>query len=92
MSRCEECVTDKSLCDGCRDNPKYADYPRKSLYREYIPVCPKGYDDCVNDPAYIKHHHSEWYKKLYGDLTPEEVIKTKNSCNDDDCYYDDEDK
>lgn len=55
----------------------------------YTPTCPQGYDDCVCDPAYIQYWHPEWYKKLYGDLTPEEVSKQR--CNIDDEYcYDDE--
>lgn len=98
--QCDKCVTDRSLCDGCRDNPKYADYPHKSLFMEYKPVCPRGYVDCVYDPAYIKHYHPEWYKKLYGSKTPEEAAHEKNKCYDklkedpDEEYYcyDDEDK
>ena len=53
----------------------------------YNPVCPFGYDDCVWDPAYIKANYPEWYTKLYGDKTPEEV-----GCDTDSCFYDDEDK
>ena len=91
MYRCEKCVTDKSWCWRCKDNPKYANYPSLSYFQEYIPLCPQGYDDCVMDPAYIKFHHPEWYKKLYGDMTPEEVVA--ENCDPDDEYcYDDEDK
>lgn len=90
MYKCDTCVTDERWCKSCRDNPKYANYPRLSYYREYKPVCLQGWDNCVNDPAYIKFHHPEWYKKLYGDKTPEEAAVT--SCSDDECYYDDEDK
>lgn len=94
---CEKCVTDRSLCDGCRNSPKYADYPNKSLFRAFNPTCPLGYDDCIHDPAYIKHHYPKWYQELYGDLTPEEAAKTKEGCNpdleDEWCSdYDDEDK
>ena len=53
----------------------------------YNPVCPFGYDDCVWDPAYIKANYPEWYAKLYGDKTPEEV-----GCDTNSCFYDDEDK
>lgn len=88
---CITCVTDKSLCDKCKDNPKYADYPRRSFYKEYEPTCPQGFDDCVYDPAYIKHYCPDWYKDLYDDLTPEEASRLH--CNIDDEYcYDDEDK
>ena len=91
---CEKCVTDRSLCDGCRNAPKYADYPHKSLFRAYIPTCPIGYDNCICDPAYIKHHHPAWYKDLYGDLTPEEASKKRCKPEEEDyCSdYDDEDK
>ena len=97
--QCERCVTDRSLCDGCRNAPKYADYPHKSLFREYIPTCPVGIDDCIYDPAYIRCHHPRWYKEMYGDLTPDEVQKSEKRCkpNEDDeegecSNYDDEDK
>lgn len=66
----------------------------------YKPVCPRGYTDCVCDPAYIKYHHPEWYKEMYGDLSPEEAARIEDSCYDrfredpDEKYYcyDDEDK
>lgn len=89
--KCETCVTNKKECIGCRDNPIYKDVSRVSLFQEYIPTCPQGFIDCVCDPAYIKHISPNWYKELYGDLTPEEA--SKKHCNKDDEYcYDDEDK
>lgn len=48
----------------------------------YTPVCPRGYDDCVWDPAYIKHRDPEWYETLYGDLTPEEAAHIRGGCFD----------
>lgn len=95
MSRCDNCVTDRSFCDQCADNPKY---PKYSYYQDYIPTCPRGYTDCVFDPAYIKCYHPEWYAKLYGNMTPEEA--SKEACvkrveeDPDEIYscYDDEDK
>jgi hypothetical protein len=69
---------------------------------DYTPVCPRGYVDCIHDPAYIKHTAPDWYKELYGDLTPAEAIHTRGDCYDlfkedpnmdSHCYrYDDEDK
>ena len=47
----------------------------------YKPLCPRGYDDCVWDPAYIFFNYPDWYKKLYGDLSPEEAIFVKNGCH-----------
>lgn len=89
--RCKRCVADKDLCERCKDNPKYADYPLYSYFQAYIPVCPQGWDDCVYDPAYIKHHYPDWYKELYRNMTPKEAAK--KSCNENDKYcYDDEDK
>lgn len=94
-SKCQICVTDKSLCDECKDNPKYKDIPRRSLFMVYKPTCPFGMNDCIGDPAYCKFYHPKYYEKWYGDLSPEEVIK--ESCSS--CiewgypkYYDDEDK
>lgn len=91
MRDCNKCQSDKMNCDRCRDNPKYSDYPTRSYFSEYSPVCPQGYKDCVCDPAYIKYHHPKWYKDLYGDLTPEEAAKEHCSVDDEYCY-DDEDK
>lgn len=98
--KCDRCVTDKSECVNCRDNPIYKDVPATSKFQYYIPVCPRGYTDCVYDPAYIKYNHEDWYHKLYGDLTPEEAIHVKNGCatraiedpNEKYYCYDDEDK
>lgn len=96
--RCEKCIYDPrqwQICEKCRENPKYANYPRHSYFQEYKPVCPKGYDDCIYDPAYIKHEYPNWYKELYGDLSPEEAVLTKKGCMEEGeyCeYYDDEDK
>ena len=61
----------------------------------YTPVCPLGFKDCVTDPAYIQYNYPDWYHKMYGDKSPEEILDescreimklTDNSC------YDDEDK
>jgi len=95
---CDSCVTDRSECIRCRDNPIYKDVPTRSLYQDYVPTCPRGYVSCVYDPAYIKCNHPEWYKKLYGDLNPEEA--SEQSCAkkvredpDEEYYcYDNEDK
>ena len=67
LSKCERCVQDKELCVNCRDNPIYHNVPRHSFYMYYKPVCPRGFSDCVTDPAYIKFHYPDWYKELYGD-------------------------
>ena len=101
---CEKCVTDKSYCSVCRSNPEVQrilmSLPHLSHFQAYIPVCPRGYLDCIYDPAYIHFHYPDWYKELYGDLTPEEAINVPNGCmarfiNDPDekhYCYDDEDK
>lgn len=91
--KCDTCVTDKTLCDQCKDNPKYRNVPKQSFFAEYKPVCPFGMNDCVCDPAYIKHCDPEWYDELYGDIPPEEAVKHDCSRYSDpsECY-DDEDK
>lgn len=77
MSRCDICITDRSECVNCSENPKY---PKRSLFTEYHPVCPRGYVDCVRDPAYVLCNYPDWYKDLYGDLSPSEAIKVKDGC------------
>ncbi len=94
---CDTCITTKDMCLKCIYNPIYKDL--RSYFKEYEPTCPRGYSNCVHDPAYIKHNHPEWYAKIYGDKTPEEASKT-GSCQeafeedpDEEYYcYDDEDK
>lgn len=90
-SKCITCVNPDKQCEKCRDNPRFSDYPHYSYYMEYVPVCPKGYKDCVCDPAYIKYYHSKWYTEMYGDKPPEDVAKESCDLNDEYCY-DDEDK
>ena len=79
MNKCEKCVSDKSWRSECRNNPEVqrilASLPKQSCFMEYIPVCPRGYVDCVCDPAYIQFYHPDWYKELYGDKTPEEAAE-----------------
>lgn len=66
----------------------------------YTPTCPRGYDDCVWDPAYIKHHYPDWFARLWGNRTPEQVAQSPGGCFDkykndpEEKYYcyDDEDK
>lgn len=101
---CDKCVSDKSLCATCRDHPEVrkilATLPKRSHFATYIPVCPRGYIDCVYDPAYIKDSAPNWYKDLYGDVSPEEAIYSEGGCwhkflkDPDENYYcyDDEDK
>jgi hypothetical protein len=73
---------------------------RKHESMPYKPVCPRGYDDCVRDPAYIQHHYPDWYKELYHNLPPEKAIYMHYGCydrmqedpNEEYYCYDDEDK
>lgn len=90
MDICERCISDRSECMGCRHAPQYRDYPSESRFKEFEPTCRLGYDNCISDPAYIKFHYPDWYRDLYGDLTPEEAAKIR--CTADQCFYDDEDK
>ena len=95
--KCNECVADKTFCEQCRDNIKYRDVPTRSYFKAYNPVCPLGEQYCVLDPAYIKYTDPDWYKELYGDITPEEAALTDNCGKNIDVYgscldYDDEDK
>ena len=105
MSKCDTCaVNSKHLCKNCVDSPTVQavlkSLPKTSYYSAYIPTCPRGYADCVCDPAYIKFNYPDWYEELYGDITPEEAIHVKNGCyerfvkdpNEEYYCYDDEDK
>ena len=107
MYPCEKCIfneNDKSICLECRENPVVQrilmTLPKRSYFMEYEPVCPRGYCDCVRDPAYIKYHYPDWYASLYGDETPEEAIFQKGGCwdsfvndpNEKYYCYDDEEK
>ena len=100
-NKCNKCVSDKSLCSHCKDNPEVqkilASLPRQSLFMDYVPTCPRGYLDCIYDPAYIHFHYPVWYKELYGDKTPEEAAekcrqKVLEDPNEENYCYDDEDK
>lgn len=77
MNRCDTCITEKSKCNICTENPKFSSY-----YKAYEPVCPRGYTDCIYDPAYIKCYHPKWYKEKYGDMTPEQAIQVEDGCID----------
>ena len=100
-NKCDKCVSDKSLCSHCRDNPEVqkilVSLPKLSFFMNYVPVCPRGYLDCVYDPAYIHFHYPDWYKELYGDKTPEEAAekcrqKMLEDPDEENYCYDDEDK
>lgn len=61
----------------------------------YKPTCKFGYENCIHDPAYIYSTYPEWYKELYGGLSPEEAALEQEGCgccSEENCYYDDEDK
>ena len=67
----------------------------KDVY--YRPTCKFGWDDCINDPAYIYSTYPDWYKSLYGDKSVEDAALDDEegccrSCSEKCCYYDDEDK
>lgn len=76
---------------------KYENAPINPSEPKYTPTCPRGYTDCVYDPAYIKLNYPDWYKELYGNKTPvkasreckERMIKDPNEKNH---CYDNEDK
>lgn len=89
------CMTDRKHCLNC--TKFYEKFTLQDYYKPYIPTCPRGYTDCVNDPAYIKYYHEEWYKDIYGELTPYEAAekcrKAVEEDPDEEFYcYDDEDK
>lgn len=101
MNKCDRCVTPAFLgyeeCVKCKDNPIYKKVPNISLFKEYWPVCPRGYFDCTNDPAYIQFYHPDWYEELYGDKTPIQAAEACRKAMEEDpdmeyYCYDGEDK
>lgn len=103
ISICDKCIykDNKEICAECRDNPEVqiilASLPKKSIFMPYVPTCPRGYIDCIYDPAYIKHYDPDWYKELYGHKTPEEAAeecrqRVARDPNEEYYCYDDEDK
>ena len=100
-NKCDKCVSNKSWCTECIDHPEVQQIlkslPKQSCFMAYVPTCPRGYTDCVSDPAYIYFHYPDWYKELYGDKTPEEASekcrqKMLEDPNEEEYCYDDEDK
>ena len=78
MKLCDSCITERALGPECIHNP--LNQYRKNHYRDYNPVCPRGYPDCVSHPAYIKKNYPNWYEQLYGNKTPEEALHVENGC------------
>ena len=87
------CVKNTQICLECFNNPTfqkiykqikelYKIIPDQNFCQFYKPVCPRGFNDCVNDPGYIQFYYPNQYKELYGDRTPEEAIYTQNGCWD----------
>ena len=83
-TNCDKCITDKSKCQDCRNNPEVQkilmSLPKHNLFTAYVPVCPRGFDDCIHDPAYILYYYPDWYKELYEDKTPLEALWVENGC------------
>lgn len=98
--RCNKCVSTTSECIKCCENEIYKNVPTVSYFKAYHPVCPRGYKDCVLDPAYIKYKNPKLYKELYGEFTPQDAIYVENGCmerykedpNEEYYCYDDGDK
>ena len=56
--------------------------PNKFNWVDYTPTCKHKYEDCVWDPAYIQATYPEWYKKLFGDKTPDQAAQEPlHSCD-----------
>ena len=68
--KCDYCDYISENSEDIREHEKDCSYKRP-----YKSVCPINWNDCICDPAYIKYYHPEWYKKLHGDKSPEEVVK-----------------
>ena len=88
---CNDCVNDESLCVSCTRNPSYKNI-YSNHYKPYNPTCKCRHSDCIHDPAYIKCFYKDWYRELYGNVSPEEAacMECRNCKSGED--YDDEDK
>ena len=75
MGNCKMCVQDRRECLSCMDNPVFRNIPTESKFVPYIPLCPIGDGSCAFDPAYIRVQNPEWYRKLFGDVEPEEAMR-----------------
>lgn len=91
-------IKNEQLQEHARQYPGHTivmEGPNQFKSIDYKPTCKCDCTDCIYDPAYIYNTYPEWYKKLYGELTPEEAAvdpdSSCSSCNDGD-RYDDEDK
>ena len=42
---------------------------------DYKPVCPFGYKDCIEDPAYLEHNFPIIYEESYESKTPDVVVQ-----------------
>ena len=85
----------KSVIDDDGHSLPYTWNGGRKVY--YTPTCPRGYDDCVCDPAYIKAKDPNWYRELYGDVPVSEAVKecikrVEEDPNEEEYCYDDEDK
>ena len=85
----------KSVIDDDGHSLPYTWHRGKKLY--YTPTCPRGYGDCIYDPAYIKATNPDWYRELYGDVPVSEAVKecikrVEEDPNEEEYCYDDEDK
>lgn len=71
---------------------------RKELdKRDYVPTCPCGYEDCVNDPAYIRCYNPEHWEELGMPTECKDLNYGQDRYREENgylwCpYYDDEDK
>ncbi|MBR1703226.1 MAG: hypothetical protein IJ716_14975 [Lachnospiraceae bacterium] len=75
MGNCKMCVQDRRECLSCMDNPVFSNVPTESKFVPYIPLCPIGDGSCAFDPAYIRLQNPEWYRKLFGDMEPDEAMR-----------------
>lgn len=65
MPRCSECVTEKTQCPHCVHNPLH--HFHQNFFRDYNPICPRGFQSCNSNPDYLRKKYPEWYKELYGE-------------------------
>lgn len=94
------CEKDKKMADAVTWLQNWggmAFFGGRASELKYTPTCPRGYTDCIRDPAYIKFNYPDWYKDLYRNKTPEEAAsgcreRVREDPNEEYYCYDNEDK
>ena len=97
-ARCDIVLPSKDILDAYSYAIEVLEFQLRTeipVILPYKPLCPIGMINCIADPAYVYYHYPDWYREMYGDDKPADVVEKecKPYLEDGYCpYYDDEDK